>query len=138
MPSKRNARRRESLARRRGSGTRSTRSPRAPRPPRAVLILSAYPRRAAAERAARSLVRERILACATVTTSARAFYRWKGRTVAEASALLWGKTTSARTKAAILAIRESHPDQVPEILVLPISGGEPRYLRWLRGEVKGR
>lgn len=105
--------------------------------PRAVLILAAYPRRAAAERAARSLVRERILACATVAPFARAFYRWKGRLVAEASALLWGKTTASRAMDAIRAIRESHPDRVPEILVLPISGGEPRYLRWLRGEVKG-
>ena len=113
------------------------RSPRARRA-RAVLILSSYPRRAAAERAALSLVRRRILACATVTPSARAFYRWKGRLMTEAATLLWGKTTSSRAKEAIQAIRESHPDQVPEILVLPVSGGEPRYMRWLSEEVEGR
>ncbi|MBI4365032.1 MAG: divalent-cation tolerance protein CutA [Candidatus Latescibacteria bacterium] len=102
----------------------------------AVLILSAYPRRADAERAARSLVRGRILACATVAGSARAFYRWKGRLRSEGSFLLWGKTTSALANGAVRAIRVSHPDRVPEILVLRVSAGEPRYLRWLRGEVK--
>ncbi len=102
---------------------------------RAVLVLAAYPRRAPAERAARSLVRARIVACATVAASARAFYFWKGREVAEPSVLLWGKTVSSRAKDAIREIRRSHPDQVPEILVIPIATGEPGYLRWLEREV---
>jgi periplasmic divalent cation tolerance protein len=104
----------------------------------AVLILSAYPKRAAAERAARDLVRARVVACATVTYGARAFYRWKGRDHAEPSVLLWGKTTRAKARAAVRALREGHPDQIPEILVLPIAGGHPPYLAWLENEVKGR
>ena len=103
-----------------------------------ILILSAWPRRGAAERAARELVREGVLACATVQSGARAFYRWKGRDHAGASTLLWGKTTRARARAALRAIRERHPDEVPEILVLPISGGHAPYLAWLAGEVRGR
>lgn len=100
-----------------------------------VLILAAYPRRLAAERAARDLVRDRLLACATVIPGARAFYRWKGRNHATPSTLLWGKTTRARAPAAVRAIRERHPDEVPEILVLPIAGGHAPYLAWLAGEV---
>ena len=114
----------------------SQRGPRPKRSARAVLILSAYPRRASAERAARSLVRRRILACATVASGARAFYRWSGRVRAEPSVLLWGKTSAARAAEAVRALRASHPDRVPEILVLPVQGGEPGYLRWLAGEVK--
>ena len=114
-----------SPARRRTSGRTS-----------ALMILAAYPKRAAAERAARSLVRERLLACATVTPGGRAFYRWEGREHADPSTLLWGKTTRAKAEAAIRAIRESHPDRVPEILVLPILGGHAPYLAWLAGEVK--
>jgi len=102
----------------------------------AVMILVAYPRRAGAERAARALLRDRMVACATVTSGARAFYRWKGRERAEASTLLWGKTTRARSRAAVRAIRESHPDAVPEILILPILGGHAPYLAWLAAEVK--
>jgi periplasmic divalent cation tolerance protein len=103
---------------------------------RAVLILSAYPSRAAAERAARALVRDRVLACATVVPGGRAFYRWNGKEHADPSALLWGKTVPSRAGAAVRAIRERHPDTVPEILVLPVRGGHGPYLEWLAAEVR--
>ena len=102
--------------------------------PRAVLILAAYPRLGAAERAARRLVRGRVLACATVTTG-RAFYVWEGRELAERSAVLHGKTTAARAAEAVRLIRESHPDKVPEILVLDVAAGDPDYLAWVAAQV---
>ena len=103
-----------------------------------VLILAAYPRRPAAERAARLLVREREVACATIVGGARAVYVWRGRRYAHASTLLYGKTTAARAKDAVRRIRETHPDQVPEILVLEIVGGDPGYLAWVAEEVRRR
>jgi periplasmic divalent cation tolerance protein len=101
-----------------------------------VLLLAAYPTRAAAERAAKSLVRERVLACATVMPGGKAFYRWNGKEHADPSTLLWGKTLASRSRRAVLAIRASHPDTVPEILVLPVRGGHVPYLEWLAGEVR--
>jgi periplasmic divalent cation tolerance protein len=115
--------------------TRRKRSASGRRLPRAVLILAAYPRLAAAQRAARQLVRGRVLACATVTTG-RAYYFWQGRELAELSAVLYGKTTAARAGDALRQIRESHPDRVPEILVLEIAAAEPSYLAWLAEQVK--
>ena len=109
---------------------------RRPRRASAVLILAAYPRRPVAERAARLLVGERVLACATVVPGARAFYTWRGRRHAESSILLYGKTTAARAEEAVRRLRETHPDQVPEILVLEIAGGNPEYLAWVAREVK--
>lgn len=103
---------------------------------RAVLVLSAYPKRAAAEKAARSLVQGRLVACATVAPGARAFYRWEGRLRRDSSVLLWGKTSAARAREAVEAIRAGHPDHVPEILVIPIGGGHRPYLSWLFREVR--
>lgn len=117
------------------------RRPGAPRPRpkarrRAVLVLSAYPKRAIAERAARALVQGRLVACATVAPGARAFYRWEGTLRRDASVLLWGKTSAARAREAVEAIRAGHPDRVPEILVIPIGGGHRPYLSWLFREVR--
>ena len=109
--------------------------PRIPSRIRPVLIITAYPRRSAAERTARELVRRRILACATVTPNGRAFYRWKGKEHSDPSVILWGKTLASRSREALRLIHESHPDQVPEILVLPIQGGHAPYLAWLAEEV---
>jgi periplasmic divalent cation tolerance protein len=102
------------------------------------LILAAYPGRAPAERIARLLVRERLLACATTVPGARAFYVWRGREEAGGSTLLLGKTTASRSRAAMRRIRESHPDSVPEILVLDIAAGHPAYLAWVAEEVRPR
>lgn len=110
--------------------------PRARLVPPAVVILVAYPTRASAERAARGLVRERVLGCATVMPGGKAFYRWNGKEHADPSTLLWGKTLASRSRRAVLAIRETHPDTVPEILVLPVRGGHAPYLEWLAGEVR--
>ena len=101
----------------------------------AVVVLAAYPRRPPALRAARSLVRDRLLACATVHGGATAIYRWKGRTHEERSTLLWGKTTSSAAAAAVEAIRAGHPDDVPEILVLRVAKAYAPYLRWLEATV---
>ncbi len=106
---------------------------------RTVVILAAYPKRAAATRSARSLVRDGVLACASVQPGATAFYRWRGRDVREASTLLWGKTTAALAPRAVEAIRALHPDEVPEILVLRVEGGNARYLAWVAESVgRGR
>jgi periplasmic divalent cation tolerance protein len=102
-----------------------------------VLILAAYPRRQAAERAAKALVQDRVLACATVVPGARAHYMWNGRRHADPSALLHGKTTAARAREAVRRIRATHPDQVPEILVFHVAGGDKDYLAWVAREVKG-
>lgn len=109
---------------------------RRPRLAETVLILAAYPRRPAAERAAALLVKERLLACATVVPGARAFYTWRGRPHAESSTLLQGKTTRTRADEAVRRLRETHPDQVPEILVFDVAGGNPDYLAWVAEGVK--
>jgi periplasmic divalent cation tolerance protein len=100
-----------------------------------VLLLAAYPGRAAAMRAARALVRDGVLACATVQPGATAVYRWKGRRHEEASTLLWGKTTAALADRAVRAVRALHPDEVPEILLLRIARGNARYLDWVARSV---
>jgi len=106
------------------------------RTPRAVLLLSAYPGRTAANRAARRLVEDRVVACATVVSNGRAHHRWNGKLRAEPSVLLWAKTTAARARAAVRAVRDGHPDEVPEILVFPVSAGHSPYLAWIAREVR--
>ena len=103
---------------------------------RAVLLLAGYPGRVAADRAARRLVADGVVACATVVPNGRAHYRWKGKRRADPSALLWAKTTAARARDAVRAVRDGHPDEVPEILVLPVSGGHAPYLAWVASEVE--
>jgi len=100
-----------------------------------ALLLAAYPRRAAATRAARALVAQGVLACATVAPGARTFYRWEGRFHEAGSVLLWGKTSPRNAATAVKAIRALHPDRVPEILVLR-AGALPAYAAWVTSATK--
>jgi periplasmic divalent cation tolerance protein len=103
-----------------------------------AVILAAYPRKAPAARAARTLVRDGILACATVAPGATAFYRWEGRLVEEGSVLLWGKTSPRGAARAVAAIRALHPDRVPEILVFRTAGALPAYAAWVAAATGGK
>jgi periplasmic divalent cation tolerance protein len=103
-----------------------------------AMIVAAYPKRAAAKRAARALVREGVLACATLVPRATAFYRWEGKFHEEWATLLWGKTTVARAGRAVKALAALHPDRLPEILVLETVGALPAYAAWVAAETSRR
>lgn len=96
-----------------------------------ALILAAYPNRASAARSARSLVRDGTLACATVAAGATAFYRWEGKCLEEGSVLLWGKVAWGRAGDAVAALKEAHPDRVPEILAFRVGKAHPAYAAWV-------
>jgi periplasmic divalent cation tolerance protein len=45
------------------------------------------------------------------------------------------KTTVARLPALNARIRELHPYELPEVIALPIMGGDSDYLRWIEEAV---
>jgi periplasmic divalent cation tolerance protein len=45
------------------------------------------------------------------------------------------KTTVARLPALKARIRELHPYELPEVIALPIIGGDSDYLRWIEEAV---
>jgi periplasmic divalent cation tolerance protein len=58
-------------------------------------------------------------------------YRWEGDVQRDTERQLIMKTTRARVDALWQRVRELHPYEVPEFLVLPIADGSDAYLRWL-------
>ncbi len=82
---------------------------------------------------ARHLVESRLAACVNIT-GVSSFYRWKGEFCSDDEVLLVIKTTLSRVEAALAAIREIHPYELPEMIVLPVEGGYPPYLAWVREE----
>jgi len=85
-----------------------------------------------AESLARSLVEDRIAACVNVLPGVTSIYRWEGCVEEAEEALLVLKVPAgtADTLPAEVAIR--HPYDVPEVLLLDVTGGLPEYLAWVR------
>lgn len=65
---------------------------------------------------------------------ARSFYRWEGKVADETEVLVLLKTRAARLEALEMAFDELHPYKVPELLALPVTAGNAKYLGWISGE----
>jgi len=82
---------------------------------------------------ARRLVEKRLAACVNVS-AVTSYYRWKGEFCCDPEALLVIKTTRSRVKDTMDEIRASHTYELPEMIVIPVEGGYPPYLAWVKEE----
>jgi periplasmic divalent cation tolerance protein len=104
-----------------------------------VLVLStapASPGDDTAEQIARTLIDERLAACVNVHAPMVSIYRWKGAVERDNERQLVIKTTRAALPALEKRLRELHPYELPEFIVVPASGGSEQYLAWVATEVR--
>jgi periplasmic divalent cation tolerance protein len=101
-----------------------------------VLILSTVPEDFDADRLAHALVDARHAACVTIGPPMRSTYRWHDGVEAAAERQVLIKTTTDRVSGLEAALTAAHPYEVPEFLVLPVTGGSTAYLAWARESVR--
>jgi len=83
---------------------------------------------------ARALVEDRFAACVNMTVVS-SYYYWKGEFCDDTETLLIIKTMDSRKSEVMDAIRRLHTYELPEMIVIPVTGGFPPYLTWLNEEV---
>ena len=96
-----------------------------------VLVLTTLPADADAAAFARTLVGERLAACINLLAPMESVYEWEGEMQRDTERQLIMKTVRARVDALWQRVRELHPYDVPEFVVLPVVDGSDAYLRWL-------
>jgi periplasmic divalent cation tolerance protein len=102
-----------------------------PAPPvRIVLTTCASP--GEASRLARTLVEERLAACATLIPSVQSIYHWQGEIELSTETLLLLKTAPEKLVALETRLHQLHSYQTPEFLVLGVEGVSDPYLEWLQ------
>jgi len=89
-----------------------------------------------AERLARELIGEHLAACVNILPGVRSIYRWKGEICDDLEHTLLIKVAQDRVQALSERLAQSHPYEVPEILVLPVdaSASFAPYVAWVRAE----
>ena len=85
-------------------------------------------------RIGRTLVEARLAACANVLPGMTSVYWWEGKVEQAAEAVLVLKTRASLVDAATARIKALHPYACPCVVALPVEGGNPDYLDWLRWE----
>ena len=80
---------------------------------------------------ARTLVQERLVACANVLSGMTSVYEWEGELHEDSECVLILKTREELAPAARERVAALHSYEVPCILTLPVSDGNAAYLAWL-------
>ena len=78
-----------------------------------------------------ALVEQHLAACVNQLRGVVSTYRWQGRIETDEEILLLIKTRAACFDRLSAAITARHPDDVPEIIAVPVERGLASYLDWV-------
>lgn len=101
-----------------------------------LLVITTVPDAEVGQIIAEKIIEERLAACVNLSAATQSLYWWKEKITQDQEYVLSIKTTNdayARLEEKILQI---HPYEVPEIIALPISGGNKAYLDWVERETQ--
>jgi periplasmic divalent cation tolerance protein len=102
-----------------------------------VVVLTTVPDAEVGRRLARSLLEDRLIACANLVPGVVSLYRWEGEVRDDDEVLMVMKTRAGLVARLLARIPELHPYELPEVLVLPVEDGLPAYCRWVLDETGG-
>ncbi|MET0547434.1 MAG: divalent-cation tolerance protein CutA, partial [Caulobacterales bacterium] len=105
--------------------------------PDGVLLYTTWPGKDVAEACARTLVSERLAACANILGGALSIYRWQDTIEQAEEIVMVVKTTRQTAPECVARIAALHPYDVPVIadVALGQASGE-EFLQWLNESVK--
>jgi periplasmic divalent cation tolerance protein len=96
-----------------------------------VIVMTTLPADADAAAFAHALVETRLAACVNLLAPMDSVYRWEGSVEQEPERQVVVKTSRACLAALWEQVRDLHPYDVPEFIVVPIVDGDETYLRWV-------
>ncbi len=104
--------------------------------PSYIVILVTTSNAAEAEKIASTLVAQREAACVNIVSGISSRFWWEGKIDSAEEALLIIKTRKSLLNEVVRAVKGIHSYKVPEIIALPILGGNQDYLDWIDSETR--
>jgi len=84
-----------------------------------------------AHRIADQLLNQRKAACVNIMPRVDSLFWWQGKLDSAQETLLVIKTKASKLKEITELVKKVHSYEVPEVIALPIVGGNEDYLKWL-------
>ena len=89
-----------------------------------------------AQKIAMLLLKRRQAACVNVIPEVNSRFWWQDKIESAKENLLVVKTKASLLPDIIKTVKKNHSNEVPEIIAMPIVGGNQEYLDWIDSEVK--
>ena len=89
---------------------------------------------AEADKIATTLLKRRQAACVNNVPGVTSHFWWQDKLDTAEEHLLIVKTRDNLLPDVIKTVKKLHSNDVPEVIALPIAGGNPDYLSWLESE----
>jgi periplasmic divalent cation tolerance protein len=83
---------------------------------------------------ARELVNSRLAACANILAGTTSVYHWEGKVCEEEEVSLILKTRDDLVDRLVEKVKDLHSYDCPCVVSLPISSGNPDFLKWIDTE----
>ncbi|KAL2501380.1 Protein CutA [Forsythia ovata] len=101
-----------------------------------IVVYVTVPNKEAGKKLAEGIVKERLAACVNRVPGVESVYEWKGEIQMDSEELLIIKTRESLLDALTEHVRNNHEYEVPEVIALPITGGNLQYLEWLKNSTR--
>lgn len=91
-----------------------------------------------ANQLAEVLLKQRKAACINIVPGVSSRFWWEGQLHSDQESLLIVKAKASLLDEIVGLVKEVHSYDVPEVIALPIIGGNPDYLEWIGKELQER
>ena len=99
-----------------------------------ILVITNFPDKTTALELAEKLISKKLAACVNLQAECTSIYRWQDKIETISELPVFIKTLAGHYPRVEEIIKEIHPDELPEIISVSISGGLPAYLQWISDE----
>jgi len=101
-----------------------------------IIAITTTPSKNEAEKIAKTLLEERLIACANIIGPVQSLFWWQGKIDEAQEHLILMKTRKDLFSKLSEKVKALHSYQVPEIIAMPIVEGFKPYLEWLESSLK--
>jgi periplasmic divalent cation tolerance protein len=98
-----------------------------------IIVVMTAPNKQEAVKIVRTLLEERLIACANILDTVHSIFWWKEKIEEDKEVLVLMKSRRSFFRNLSERVVELHSYDVPEILALPIVEGSQSYLDWMKG-----
>lgn len=96
-----------------------------------IVVMSTVSSQIEAGQIGEDLISKKLAACVNVIPGVTSYYRWGGEAQIGRELIILVKTRKENYDRVQEVIKEHHSYDLPEIVALPMVGGDENYLRWI-------